>query len=128
MSAHATDMGELAKRLVAFEGSSDLGSNTSVRGHIGVIEKLQILLTRFAGADGYMALMRRALALARVEMPGLDKPTLGISGIKTSLEKLTDEAGAVVIANLLDLMVVFIGGALTMTLLNEMWPMKTGEK
>ena len=36
-----------------------------------VFERLRISLTQFIGADGFTALMRRSLALARSEVPSL---------------------------------------------------------
>ena len=53
----------LAQRLIAFEEASTSKSDSGANAAFRVLEKLQLLLTRFAGSDGFSALMRRAIAL-----------------------------------------------------------------
>ena len=52
---------------------------------VRVVERLCVCLTRFAGADGFAALLRRSLALATVDVPALHGVRLrGIVGWKES--------------------------------------------
>ncbi len=53
---------------------------------VRVCDKLRISLTRFAGSDGFKSLLRRALALARAEVPSLQtvklKPDCSLEGLE----------------------------------------------
>ena len=117
-------MRELAQRLIDFEQASDLGSNSGRNGAFRVLEKLRILVSRFSGSDGFAALMRRAIALSRTEYPSLEGRTLGKDASIASLEGVSPEAGLLLAAQLLDLMTTFIGEALTLSLLADIWPME----
>ena len=68
-------MQALARRLLAVEAASQTAADPHVHEAVRVCEKLRISLTRFAGADGFTALLRRALALARAEVPALQSVT-----------------------------------------------------
>jgi DNA-binding GntR family transcriptional regulator len=96
---------------------------------VRVREKLRILLTRFAGSDGFTALLRRALALARADVSSLETVTLKPDGSLEGLENLVDDAtngGAqaaiALIVHLLELLETFIGKRLTLQLVREAWP------
>jgi len=69
--------------MLAVEGASQSATDAHVNEGVRVCEKLQVSLTRFAGADGFTSLLRRALALARAEVPALQrievKPSYGLS-------------------------------------------------
>jgi hypothetical protein len=90
-----------------------------------VCEKLRIPLTRFAGAEGFASLLRRALALARAEVP-LDRVKIRPDGSIEGLEELArndgTEAAAALTAHLLGLLVTFVGQSLTLRLVREAWP------
>lgn len=120
-------MRELAQRLIALEVASDLGSNPGKNAAFRVLEKLRLLLTRFAGSDGFAALMRRAIALSRTGNPSLEGCTLGKDASIASLEEISVEAGFSLAAQLLDLMTTFIGEALTLSLLADIWPVGSKE-
>src|SRR5713101_7615633 len=64
-------MRDLARRMLAVEAASQRASAAHVNEGVRVCAKLQVSLTRFAGADGFTSLLRRALALARAEVPAL---------------------------------------------------------
>lgn len=82
--------------------------------------------------------MRRALALARADVPSLQKVNVKPDGSMQGLEELVDHArrsessvpeisagdGAAVaiIAHLLGLLTTFIGESLTLRLVREAWP------
>jgi len=82
------------------------------------------------GNGGFRALLTRALALAQADVPwlraayvnadgivdGMDKP-----GTRISPEQLV-EGSSVLLAHLLGLLVTFIGAALTLNMMREVWP------
>jgi hypothetical protein len=125
-------MRSLASQLLALEavnagaGAERSGSRGGSAGVDSVCEKLRVQLTRFAGVEGFASLLRRALAIAREEVPALGAIKIGPGGILEGLEGLEQresEAGAVaIIANLLNLLAIFIGEALTWQLVREVWP------
>ena len=120
-------MRELAQRLIALEEASDLISNPEKNAAFRVHEKLRLLLTRFAGSEGFAALMRRAITLSRAENPSLMDSTLGKDGSMASLEGISVETGLSLAAQLLDLMATFIGEALTLSLVADIWPVQSKE-
>ena len=128
-------MRELARRLLAAEAARPSTSGSHVLEAVRVCEKLRISLTRFAGADGFTSLMRRALALARAEVPAVDSITVKADCSMEGLEELAanarksggggdggDDAVAAITAHLLGLLVTFIGESLTLTLVRDAWP------
>ena len=121
-------MRALARRLLALEAASDAGGAHSHEA-VQVCQKLRISLTRFAGADGFAALLRRSLALARAEVPSLQSVTLTSAGCLEGIEQLdantpngATEASVAIIAHLLGLLVVFIGEPLMLRLVRDAWP------
>ena len=122
----------LARRLLAAEAASHSADEPRVHEAIRVCEKLRVSLTRFAGVDGFRSLLRRALALARAEVPALQGVTEKADGSIEGLEKIVADGGnagvggsdaaVAVTAHLLGLLVTFIGEPLTVCLVREAWP------
>jgi hypothetical protein len=116
-------MRELAKRLLA---ASHAASGPSGHGALLVTEKLRISLTQFAGPDGFASLLRRALALARAEVPALESVAISSDGQLQGMEQLAADTGkkaaVELAAHLLWLLVTFTGEPLTMRLVREVWP------
>lgn len=114
----------LARRLVAACRTS---SDPSVDEPGLAIERLRISLTRLAGVDGFATLLRRALTLAGRELPSLRGLEVEGDGRLMGLERY-DAAGAgceaavVITAQLLELLVTFIGEPITLRLVREGWP------
>jgi hypothetical protein len=84
---------------------------------------------RLAGADGFTALLRRALALAGVELPSLHGITEKADGSMEGLEELAADsridgidAAVAITTHLLGLLVTLVGEPLTMRLVREAWP------
>ena len=120
-------MRDLVRRLRAV---SQTASDPHVHEAAVVIEKLRISLTRFAGADGFASLLRRALMLASADVPSLQSVKVGADGRLEGIEQLAAETGtgaaraggeAAVAAHLLELLVTFIGEPLTLRLAREAW-------
>ena len=116
-------MRDLARRLLA---ASQTVSDPHVPEAVLVSDKLRTSLTRFAGADGFTSLLRRALALARAEVPSLQSIKVGADGRLEGFELLAADTGidvaAAITAHLLGLLVTFIGEPLTLALVREAWP------
>lgn len=117
----------LAQRMLAVEAASARAHGAHVHEAVRVCDKLQVSLTRFAGADGFTSLLRRALALARVEVPALQ--SIEAKADCSILEQLAADskngaadAAVAIIAHLLGLLVTFIGAPLTVRLVGEAWP------
>jgi hypothetical protein len=96
---------------------------------VWVCEKLRISLTRLAGADGFAALLRRTLALARAEVPALERVTIGPDGTLDGLEALAAEspdggveAAGARTAHVLGWLVTSIGEPRTLRLVRDAWP------
>jgi len=93
-----------------------------------VCEKLREALTRLAGAEGFTALMRRALALARLDVLALEHVTLGADGCFVGLENAVSgngnaaNAGTEITSQFLWLLVTFVGEPLSIQLVREIWP------
>ena len=127
MGTPSSSMRELARRLLA---ASQTASNPHAHEAVLVIEKLRTSLTRFAGADGFASLLRRALLLASADVPALQSAKIGADGRLEGLEQLAadtgtgaagGEAAVAITAHLLGLLVTFIGEPLTLTLVREVW-------
>ena len=131
MDTPSPSIRDLARRLLAVEAASQSAADPRVHEAVRVCEKLRVSLTRFAGADGFTALLRRALALARAEVPALHGITEKADGSLEGLEELAADAGnsgsgidaaVAITAHLLGLLVTFIGEPLTLRLVREAWP------
>lgn len=129
MDTPSESMCDLARRLLAVEKSRLRGCDLHVHEAVQVVEKLRVSLTRFAGADGFASLLRRSLALARIEVPSLSRVTIdsdcSLDGLEALVANEADggaEAAVALSAHLLGLLVTFIGEPLTLRLLRESWP------
>lgn len=130
MSRITPKIRELSQYLIAYETKANkrLETNTPEAFHVG--EKLRPHLTSLMGNVGFSALLSRALALANAEVPWLRAVQVRADG---SLERLDEpaaqadpeqisEGSVVLLAQLLGLLVVFIGEKLTLRLLRDIWP------
>ena len=115
----------LARRLTAFEAECD-PSDGPVGAALRACEKLRVPLVKLLGVNGFRSLMSRALVRAKAEVPSLETVQLRPDG---SLEGLggtgrTHDAGAEVeiLAQLLQMLVIFINEPLTLHLVRDAWP------
>ena len=127
MDMPSASMRDLARRMLAVEAASQSATDAHVNEGVRVCEKLQVSLTRFAGADGFTSLLRRALALARAEVPALQ--SIEVKPDRSIFEQLAadssngaTDAAVAIIGHLLGLLVTFIGAPLTVRLVGEVWP------
>ena len=121
-------MRNFAKRLIAYETLGNKPSETSAAFHVS--EKLRPQLTTLMGNGGFQALLARALTLANAEVPWLRTVQVKTDGSLEGLEALHAklapgaflECKVVLVAQLLGLLVAFIGENLTLRLVREVWP------
>lgn len=126
METPSSSTRDLARRLLTVEAASKSATDAPVHDAVRVCEKLRVSLTRLAGADGFTSLLRRALALARGEVPSLQSIPVKPDSVFAQLTALSNEdatnAGVAIIAHLLGLLITFIGASLTVRLVGENWP------
>lgn len=123
-------MRSLIQLLIAEEqrtaGDSAAGGGAGFR----VCAKLRRPLSVFAGVGGFRSLLSRALALAKTEAPLLAGVTIRPDATLEFLPELearlgseeVEQAAALLAGRLVGLLVIFIGEALTLRLLNDVWP------
>jgi len=115
----------LAERLLAHEAAILNCSEHTASVVIRVTEKLRASLTRLAGAAGFRTLLTRALTLAKMraaDTPGINVLQVISDGSLEGLDSLpndgeTAEVGLLLIAQLLELLGVFVGEHLVLRLL-----------
>jgi len=120
----------LAERLLAYEAAAGKNSEPTESAAFRVCEKLRQPLCSLAGVAGFRSLLSRALALARAEGPGLSAVQVGADGSLKGLDELgpqkdqdmSKEGGAILIAQLLGLLLIFIGEGITIRLVQDVWP------
>lgn len=120
----------LSRQLLLYEASRDHALDERLDATACVIEQLRVRLVRLAGVDGFRSLLSRALALAEAESPSLGFAKINpddflhdFNGIGPRPEtEPAEQAGCVLVAHLLELLVTFIGESLTLHLVREAWP------
>ncbi len=130
MSRATPQMRNFAKRLMAYEALGNTSSETKNPAGFHVCEKLRLHMATFMGNTGFRTLLSRSLALSAEEVPWLrkvrvteDVPLEGLEELQAQLDR--DEffqGGVVLLAQLLGLLVAFIGANLTLRLVREVWP------
>lgn len=123
-------MRSLAKDLMVHETSRNKSSEAKAPAAFHVTEKLRPHLANLMGNGGFGALLSRALVLASAEVSWLRAVHVKADGTLEGLEachaKLAPaeflEGKVVLLAQLLGLLVAFIGPALTSRLVGEIWP------
>jgi hypothetical protein len=124
MDTPSQSIRDLALRLLELEAEDRAADDA--KGAERVCAKLHTSLTRFAGVDGFKALTRRSLALARSEIPVLRGVSLDEGGCFVGLgdlaAKAVNDGGAALITHFLWLLVTFVGEPIALRLLREAWP------
>jgi hypothetical protein len=98
---------------------------------INVSEKLRASLGSVLGVVGFRTLLQRALLLTNTDIGTMETMSVRIDGKLAGLEefaarstrKQIDDGGEALISRLLVLAEIFLGEALTRTLIEEIWPM-----
>jgi len=95
-----------------------------------VCDKLRAVLTTFAGVAGFRSLLARALTLAAARAPELAGVTVLEDGSLAGLESMgggrkksgAGDAEQLLVAQLLDLLVTFVGETLMLQMVSQAWP------
>ncbi len=114
----------LAQQLISLEASTPGVPLGDVPPVFRVIERLRHSLSVLVGVAGFRALLARALALVKVQVPSMCALHVTPDG---SLEGARDlavhaEAGAVLLTKLLELLAAFIGERMVMRILQDLKP------
>jgi hypothetical protein len=123
-------MRHFAKRLTAYERRASEPSDSKSPPAFLVCEKLRVHLATLMGAAGFRELLSCALPRAKAEIPWLGAVQVKTDGSLEGLEELNAkrnpeelfEGGVVLVAQLLGLLVAFIGETLTLRFVREVWP------
>lgn len=122
-------MRDFASRLIACETAGNQSSETKAPAGFRVCEKLRPQLATFMGSAGFHALLARALAVANAENSGLRSLHLKADGslggfgepaAPADAVKISED-GMILVAQLLSLLVAFIGEDLTLRMVREVW-------
>jgi hypothetical protein len=119
-----------ARRLLAYERASANPAEAQDSTAFRVCEKLRGPLGKLLGVDGFRSLLSRAQALAGVEVPWLlmleikkDGSWEDLDGLEVNPQGAALAEGEVfLVGQLLGLLVIFIGPALTLQLVHDIWP------
>lgn len=130
MNRATPKMRDFAKRLITHEARENELSDTKVTLIFPVGEKLRPHLATFMGNTGFHALISRALTLASAEVAWLRGVRVKKDGALAGLDELETQLGSeeifegrvVLLAQLLGLLVTFVGEKLTVHLVCEIWP------
>ena len=120
----------LAQRLLTYEAVAGKNSETTESAAFRVCTKLRRPLITLAGVAGFRSLLSRALTLARAEAPSLSVVQVAADGSLQGLDDLepqidkdqAGEGGAILIAQLIGLLLTFIGEGLTLRMVQDVWP------
>ena len=117
-----------AQRLLALEASPGKTREAEGSAAFAVCERLRQPFSTLAGVAGFRSLLSRALTLASEEIRWLKGVRVNADGSLGGLDdaQLSDaeiaEGEAVLVAQLIGLLVTFIGATLTLQLLQQAWP------
>jgi hypothetical protein len=123
-------MRNIAERLINHETPRSSSAAAANSASFQVTDRLRPHLATLMGNGGFRALLTRALVLASTEVPWLRAVRVSADGTLEGLE-IPDarinpaefrEGRVVLLAQLLGLLVAFIGPGLTLRLVGEIWP------
>jgi hypothetical protein len=137
----ALKMRDLAHRLLRYEADIGNAPGPAEPAILCVYEKLRSSLVEVVGIAGFQSLASRALILARPDAPGLAEVQIASDGSLLGLgqqsgeslgehqdqeggrsKDLAGEVAILLIARMLELLRLFLGEALTLSLLRNAWP------
>jgi hypothetical protein len=120
----------LAQRLLTYEVVASKNCEPAESAAFRVCAKLRRPLITLTGLAGFRSLLSRALTLARSEAPSLSAVQVAADGSLKGLDELepqidqeqASDGGAILIAQLIGLLLTFIGEGLTLRLVQDVWP------
>ncbi len=119
-----------AERLLGLEIAAGRRAATKLSGAEGVSDRLRHVLSTLLGAAGFRALLARAVTLAKAEAPELKAVSVTADGSLDGLsaigadehERGFTDGEVILVAQILGLLVTFIGEALMLRLVTTAWP------
>lgn len=122
-------MRNYAQRLIAYAAQQNQSSGKDHPAAFSICEKLREPLTGLSGLNGFRSLLSRALALAGDQVRWLRAVHVKADGSlecpadmsELDQKEISDGENALA-AQLLGLLVTFIGEPLTLSLVREVWP------
>ena len=133
-------MRDLAAQLVAHEAAVGSPAEVHIPAEFRVCDKLRQPLTTLAGAAGFRSLLSRALVIAQRKAPSLSEVRVNADGSLEDLGAVRSEPNGdgevrathdgqrasaereLLVAELLGLLFIFIGEAITLRLARDVWP------
>ena len=130
MNRATPKMRVLAERIIAYDAKGFKSSRKKQATAFPATDKLRPHLATLMGNGGYRALLMRSLALASVEVAWLRMVRVAEDGTLEGLDEPAPPAGpeeilegrVVLVAQLLGLLIAFIGESLMLRLVREIWP------
>jgi hypothetical protein len=130
MNRTTPQMRSIALRLINYEMPGNDSSETTDTAIFQVTDRLRPHLATLMGNGGFRALLARALVLAGAEVSWLRKVQVNPDGTLEGLATLHAQfkpgefrdGQVVLLAQLLRLLVAFIGPLMTLRLMAEIWP------
>jgi len=120
----------LAQQVLAYEAAQDPPREPPVQAAVRACEKLRAYFARFAGVAGFSSILERALTLAQGDAPWLasvevtaDGALAGFGeGARAQDPAATAAGGLALLTQFLGLLHTFVGEAMTLRLLADVWP------
>jgi hypothetical protein len=116
----------LARQLLALERAQQGSAESDPVPAERVCEALRRPLCTLAGTTGFRELLKRALAVARVQVPALSAvlvdPDGSLRGLTNLVVDQDTEAEIALVSELLALLAVLIGEGLTVQIVSGVWP------
>jgi hypothetical protein len=131
MSRASPPLRRLAKRITAFESTRRKSADAETTAAFPAGDRLRPHLATLMGHGGFRALLLRSLALAGAEVPWLRAAQVNADGsVVAAPEGPTPgptpadlaEGRVELLAQLLGLLLAFVGAGLTSRLVREVWP------
>ena len=130
MSRATPELREFAGRLIKFEAKGKKSRQTQLPIMALINEDLRPHLSNIMGNAGFRALLSRSIALAKTELPWLRTVQVNEDGTLEGWDELDAQVSpdyffdgsVVLLAQLLGLLVAFIGESLTLRMIGELWP------
>jgi hypothetical protein len=136
MNRATAQMRSIAERIIDYETPEENSADAATAANFQVTNRLRPHLATLMGIGGFRALLARALKLAGAEVPWLRGVKLNadgtFEGLAAPYARLTAaefrQGRIILLAQLLGLLVAFIGPGLTSRLLSEIWPQLAADK
>ena len=128
---------DLVRRLLAHEAAESQDQDSLIEAAERVSEELRVHLSKRIGQEGFRTILARSLALTTAQFPHLSAVRVGADGILIGLrgaishaqeaqdkeaQGVTIEGAVALVAQLLALLISFIGEDLTLRLLSAVQP------